>query len=300
MFYVCIMSALKVFAIIFVSVTVIFARVNLITIILRIEFQHTEAVKRGYQGVNFDEDECHNHLRGHVKDNLLDREEWHDSLTRLRALRDETGFSASEELLADIQALENQEIETQQFRIGEAYAEVILEQELTCRFHWNENRDTRNPKGNKTGADLVGFIEVDGQVLFLFGEVKTSSEVANRPPQVMTNADGIERQLRDLYNDRNKRLILISYLKNKMRHYQDGHPFKSDFEASERAYYSGNCDYQLIGVLVRDVEPDERDVSTSYNRLKDHVLTPKGIKLLAMYLPVRKEEWLNIINDRQG
>lgn len=263
------------------------------------EFHLTETDKRAYHGLSLLENEAHVHFQGPVRDNLLDREEWQESLNRLRSLRDETGFVASDELLADIQALENAEIETQQFRIGEAYAEIILEQEFTCRFHWNENRDTRNPKGNKTGADLVGFIEVNNQVLFLFGEVKTSSEITNRPPQVMTSADGIERQLRDLYNDRSKRLILISYLKNKMRHYPTNHPFRSDFEASERNYYSGDCDYQLIGVLVRDVEPDERDVSITYERLKSHVLNPKGIKLIALYIPIKKEDWLATINRDQ-
>jgi hypothetical protein len=262
-------------------------------------YEHNETIKRNYQGIALDEQKCRNHLKGVVKDNLLDREEWQDSLTRLRALRDETGFVANDELLADIQALENQEIETQQFRVGEAYAEIVLEQEFTCRFHWNENRDARNPKGNKAGADLVGFFEVDGQVLFLFGEVKTSSETATRPPQVMTSTVGIEGQLRDLYDDRSKRLVLISYLKNKMRHYPEGHAFRSDYESSERAYYSGDCDYQLIGVLVRDVDPDERDVSVSYGRLKDQILEPRGIKLLALYLPIRKEEWLGIINESQ-
>lgn len=263
---------------------------------MQVIYSQLETAKRSYQGITLDDRECRAHLIGGVRDNLLDREEWQDSLNRLRALRDETGFTASEELLADIQALESAEIETQQFRIGEAYAEIFLEQEHTCRFHWNENRDTRNPNGNKTGADLVGFIEVEGQVLFLFGEVKTSSETQNRPPQVMTKADGIERQLRDLYNDRNKRLILISYLKSKMRHYPDGHAFINDFDASCRAYYSGNCDYQLIGFLVRDVDPDHRDVSVSYERLRTQVLEPKGIKLLALYLSIKKEEWNEIIN----
>jgi len=193
--------------------------------------------------------------------------------------------------------LENEQLELQQFRVGEAYAEVILEEAFVCRFHWNENRDARNPKGNKTGADLVGFIEVDGQVLFLFGEVKTSSETANRPPQVMTSSDGIEKQLRDLYDDRAKRQILIAYLQSKVRHYPEGHPFKADYNASFRAYYSNNCQFQLIGVLVRDVAHDHRDVSVSYNRLSQHILEPNGIKLLALYLPMQKEEWQAIINE---
>lgn len=265
---------------------------------MNVLFQQVESLTRGYHGIHADEQECRAHLGEGVKDNLLDREEWQDSLNRLKALHEETGFEANEGLLADIQALESEAVEVQQFRIGEAYAEVILEQEFSCRFHWNENRDARNPKGNKTGADLVGFVEVEGEVLFLFGEVKTSSETAKRPPQVMTGGKGIESQLRDLYDDRLKRSILIAYLKNKMRHFPEEHPFRSDFEASQRAYYSDFENFHLIGVLVRDVEHDERDVSLSFGRLKEHILEPKGIKLVALYLPLPKELWLDVINER--
>lgn len=264
---------------------------------MNILYGYTYNDYRSYQGITVDEQQCRAHLQGAVKDNLLDREERQNTLDTLRALQEETGFNATQELIADIQALENEQLELQQFRVGEAYAEVILEEAFVCRFHWNENRDARNPKGNKTGADLVGFIEVDGQVLFLFGEIKTSSETANRPPQVMTSSDGIEKQLRDLYDDRIKRQILIAYLQSKMRLYPEGHPFKTDYNASFRAYYSNNCQFQLIGVLVRDVAYDHRDVSVSYNRLSQHILEPNGIKLLALYLPIQKEEWQAIINE---
>jgi hypothetical protein len=264
---------------------------------LRIDYQHNDSTHRGYQGIVLDTEECRVHLQGLVKDNLLDREERDDTLDRLRALRDETGFEASDGLLADIQALEDENVQVQNFRVGEAYAEVILEQDFACRFHWNELRDARNPKGNKTGADLVGFIEVNGQILFLFGEVKTSSETVNRPPQVMTGADGIERQLRDLYSNRIKRQILISYLKNKIRQFGTDHPFRLDYNASERAYYSNPENYYLIGVLIRDVDPDERDLSLSYNKLRTRILEPTGLKLLALYLPIQQDDWVGIINE---
>ncbi len=263
---------------------------------MRIDYQHNESNGRGYQGISLDEQECREHLQGRVKDNLLDREERSDMLERLRALNEETGF-ASERLLADIQDFENENVQVQNFRIGEAYAEVFLEQAFSCRFYWNELRDARNPSGYKTGADLVGFIEVEGQVLFLFGEVKTSSETANRPPKVMTGADGIERQLRDLYRNRGKRQILISYLKNKILLFPENHPFKLDFIFGLRAYYSNPEDYQLIGVLIRDVEPEERDLSLSYGRLRTQILEPVGLKLLALYLPIQQKEWLDIINE---
>lgn len=260
-------------------------------------YHHEESSRRGYQGFSFEEQDCRSHLQGSVKNNLLDRDEREDTLERLRALIDETGFEASDDLLADIQVLGDENVQVQNFRVGEAYAEVILEQEFACRFYWNELRDARNPKGNKTGADLVGFIETDGQVLFLFGEVKTSSEIANKPPQVMTGAHGIEVQLRDLYMSSVKRQILISYLKSKMRLYPDGHSFKLDFDAGLRAYYSNPQDYHLIGVLIRDIEPNEIDLSISYNKLRTQIFEPAGLKLLALYLPIKQEEWIAIINE---
>ncbi len=69
--------------------------------------------------------------------------------------------------MQDIQSLRDETVDVQKFRIGEAMAEVVLQQHFSCRFYWNELRDARNPKGNKTGADLVGFIEIDNEVLFL-------------------------------------------------------------------------------------------------------------------------------------
>jgi hypothetical protein len=258
-------------------------------------FQHLDSGKRNYQGFTLDEQECRVHLQGGVKDNLLDREERNEMIEQLRALNEETGFS-SERLLADIQAFENENVKVQNFRVGEAYAEVILEQAFSCRFHWNELRDARNPSGNKTGADLVGFIEVDGQVLFLFGEVKLSSE-PNFPPSVMMGAKGIEGQLKDLYKNPTKRQILISYLKSKTSHLPNEHQYKIDFNLGLRAYYSNPENYQLIGVLIRDTEHDERDLSLSYRRLSASILDPIGLKLLALYLPIGQEDWFKIINE---
>jgi len=262
---------------------------------MNIEYQNIETYNRGYHGVSVTETECLEHLQGSVKDNLLDRQEREDTIEKLRALQAETGFNASEQLLVDIQSLESEEINERIFRVGEAYTEIFLEEQFSCRFHWNELRDARNPKGNKTGADLVGFIEIDGEVLFLFGEVKTSSEY-KRPPQVMTYTDGIENQLLDLYNNPSKRLILISYLKNKAILFSESHQFRIDLDKGIRSYYSENNKYQLFGVLVRDIESNERDVLPSYDRLKRDILEPIGLQLLALYVPIRSRDWLETIN----
>lgn len=265
---------------------------------MEIEYNYTEAPRRGYKGIYSSEQIFSDHLKGPVKDNLIDREEHNNLLEHFRRLNTDTGFNSSSELLADIQALEQEDIDVRDFRVGEAYAEVILEEKFSCRFYWNELRDARNRKGSKTGADIIGFIENDDSVLFLFGEVKTSSEI-NRPPQVMTKStDGLEKQLCDLYCDRNKRNTLISYLKSKTTALDESHPFKVDLEKSIQNYYTSDNPkkYHIIGVLVRDVSPKEQDLSDSYHRIKETILAPSGLELLALYVPISKSDWLDVIN----
>ncbi|MEJ5351782.1 MAG: hypothetical protein WHS65_09340 [Melioribacteraceae bacterium] len=262
---------------------------------MKYEYQHNESNIRGYEGITFDKNESNVILNNEVKSKLIDRPQRDDMLKILETLKQDTGFEKSETLLVDIQTLLNENVDVQDFRIGEALAEVVLEENFNCRFYWNELRDARNPKGNKTGADLVGFIEIGNEILFLFGEVKTSSEQKS-PPQVMTNPDGIENQLKDLYNDQQKRLILISYIKSKID-LVDSEGFKQDFNNAIKNYYiSNSTNYLLYGVLVRDTNPDENDIKKSYEKLKIEILKPTGLKLLAIYLPITKEKWLSIIN----
>ncbi|HAA12965.1 MAG TPA: hypothetical protein DCE41_15255 [Cytophagales bacterium] len=264
---------------------------------MKTTYQHTDTKHRGYQGISLQEQECRTLLQGSVKDNLLDREERDDTLNQLRALQTDTGFAVSGGLMADIQALESEDVQVKNFRIGEAFAEILLEKEFSCRFHWNELRDARNPKGNKTGADLVGFLELEGQTSFLFGEVKTSSETANRPPQVMTTRDGIENQLLDLGSSRSKRQILIAYLKSKTTNLPANHPFAQDFTTALKNYYSQAAQYHLAGVLVRDVASDEEDVAPSYRRLQGEITEPAGLRLVALYVPLEQKTWQGVMNE---
>jgi hypothetical protein len=259
-------------------------------------YSHIDSNCRCYHGWLFESEEAQALLSVSVRDNLLDCEEQELFLEDFAGLNT-TGFD-SERVLADMQAVQEEDpIDTRTWRIGEAFAEVALENHLGVRFHWNELRDARNPKGNKTGADIVGFIEANGDVLFLFGETKTSSETENRPPQVMTGAKQMETQLRDLYNSEEKRRILIKYLANKTRSLADDHPFKLDYRSAFKNYYLENHpNYQLIGVLIRDVEHDEDDLRESYERLRNTILEPKGLRLIACYIPVAKETWEGLIN----
>ena len=259
-------------------------------------FEHIEAEcnLRGFHGVSLNNTEFEQVLVGPVHDNLIDSEVVEAMLSELTGLS-ETGFSESESLLADIQTLKNPTPDDlRDWRIGETLAEVTLEKKFNCRFHWNELRDSRNPNGNKTGPDLVGFFEIDDSVFFLFGEVKTSSE-DSRPPQVMTKLDGIENQLINLFCSNHKRQILIAYLKSKTLDLPDEHAFKKDFKLALRSYYGHISSYQLIGVLVRDILPDPNDITISFNRIKNTILNPIGLKLIALYTPIKKDAWREII-----
>lgn len=259
-------------------------------------YSHIDSEHRSYHGWEFDDSEVQTALTGKVKDNLIDREEQELFLEDLAGLTS-TGFDSTR-VLADIQAIEEElPADSRTWRIGEAFAEIALENHLGVRFHWNELRDARNPKGNKTGADLVGFIEISGDVLFLFGEAKTSSEIMNRPPQVMTGANQMESQLRELYSSEQKRRVLIRYLASKTRNLPADHPFKIDFDNALKSYYTvDHTNYQLIGVLIRDVEKHEDDLKGSYLRLRDIILAPRGIRLVACYLPLEKVTWEVIMN----
>ena len=57
------------------------------------------------------------------------------------------------------------------WKIGEALAECYLEDFEKVRFYYPSSRDSKNPKANLQGADLVGFVDIDEETtIFLFGE----------------------------------------------------------------------------------------------------------------------------------
>jgi len=251
----------------------------------------------GYCGILFnDEIDFMTLLCNDIKNRLFDVPVRQDLLSTLNNLKTDTGFSSSQNLLVDIQSLSKGEIDVKNFEIGEAIAEVVLENDFKCRFHWNKRRDSKNPKGNQTGADLVGFIEHNDEILFLFGEVKTSSEKEN-PPQVMNQkGTGMIEQLKEIHSNQQKRRDLILYLQNKIE--LNGN-IKKDFQSAIKAYYNPDNNYQLIGVLIRDTEPNENDLKRVYEDLKDTILDPTGLQLVAVYVPIKQEKWIEIINQRQ-
>jgi len=47
----------------------------------------------------------------------------------------------------------------------------------------------------------------------------------------------------------------------------------------------------LVGVLLRDTQPDERDVKSRATALADKLPAPTRIEIIAWYLPVPIKQW---------
>ena len=133
--------------------------------------------KLEYEGISFVENEFPAFLKQTISPIYKD-EDYNAQMKEVAI--DMTGFDSE-----NLQAVFDTMPKVSNFRIGELVAEKIVESRYSAKFTYNSDRDLKNPNSNNTGADLVGFIEMeDGAVNFLFGEVKTSEEHTN-PPGVM-------------------------------------------------------------------------------------------------------------------
>lgn len=167
-------------------------------------------------------------------------------------------------------------------RIGELVAEKIVESRYSAKFTYNSDRDLKNPNSNNTGADLVGFIEMeDGAVNFLFGEVKTSEEHTN-PPGVMYGSTGMIDQLVELGTNSDKLKSLVKWIFIKCNSDKDLLVQKYIREAMQH-YVKDRSSIQLIGVLVRDTNPNEMDLKNRYIDLKKRINGQHNVQLLAVY-----------------
>jgi len=178
---------------------------------------------------------------------------------------------------------------------GEALAEAFLMESRGMVFPWNMERDKRNPFGSLPGADLVGFLsDGDGHRLAL-GEVKTSSEDAY-PPQVMSGRSGhMEHQIDKLASNLRTLCQLLKWLHPRTK---DGQ-FQDAFDRSCVAFFeSGTKAIALFGVLIRDTQPNAKDLSVRGAALRNRLAAPTRCDLIALYLPWKSVQLIPAI--RQG
>ncbi|WP_118987677.1 hypothetical protein [Photorhabdus sp. CRCIA-P01] len=228
------------------------------------------------QGISYSDAQLDLILSGPVKDILQDcsgRDEIAELLTGLVT----TEFEQNEltQVLVD-------EIEFEDWMIGEALAEAFVSECGQCEYPWPTSRDLKNSNASPAGCDLTGFQRVDDQELpyrFSFGEVKTSYD-AKSPPSVMTS---LGNQLFGLRDNKSVKGDLVRYL---ARH-AVGRSWQFKYRSAATRYLrSGGADIAVFGVLVRDTSPQQADIRGKAIALADNCPEETDIKIYAIHIPV--------------
>ena len=259
------------------------------------EYEHIEVETRKYEGVSYTENEIREIFPTQIKEKLLDTEGTNElSENLIDEYNDLVSTDFDTSYLVNILKLDDIIDEHIPWRIGEAFAEYFIETTLPAKFYYNELRDTRNVFGNKTGADLLGFININGETVFLFGEVKTSSE-KNSPPNVLQGRHGMIDQLKNLSENTKTTRQLVRNFGFKVKKLDNTNPFRIDYLNALKNYTFNK--FHLIGVLVRDTEPNENDLRARFKNLSKNITNEIGLNLTALYIPIKMEEWNNYITN---
>ena len=179
------------------------------------------------------------------------------------------------------------------WEIGEALAECLLRDDSNRNvvWPWNHLADRRTPRASLPGSDLVGFCCENGKTMFLLGQVKTSSR-AETPPSVMRGKKGLECQIKELVFCTEVQKSLLRWLHRRCRH----QPLYNLYQDALRCYFgSGGKEFFVVGVLVRDTPPDERDLKSTSNNLVALINLPTRAELNAWYFPISTTEWSTLL-----
>jgi hypothetical protein len=181
------------------------------------------------------------------------------------------------------------------WEIGEALAECTIrdDAEQETQWPWNTVRDRRTPRASLPGADLLGFCRRDGAVYLLLGEVKTSSS-SDSPPNVMFGGSGMTWQLEENASRLDIQRTLLKWLHARCQSGAHREMFK---QAVRRYLKSGGKAIVLVGVLIRDTEPNELDLKSRGEHLGDSFEAPMRVELQAWYLPVPIKEWPALMTE---
>jgi len=166
------------------------------------------------------------------------------------------------------------------WEIGEAYAQTYIEDNYHSYLPWNINRDTKKPGSSLPGADIVGLHSHNNSVFFLFGEIKTSSQ-KKYPPSVTYGPDGLKKQLEELCTEEETIITLIKYLGFRLKNTKYWDMYQKAFYN----YHINNFNVHIFGVLVRDVDPNKKDLSERAKSLASYCINGRQVYLTAIYLP---------------
>lgn len=185
--------------------------------------------------------------------------------------------------------------EDKSWAIGEALAECILaddEARQIC-WPWNLVRDRRAPRASLPGADLVGFCKEGDKVFLLIGEIKTSSD-KNVPPKVMNGSGGMAWQLEKDATCLEIQHTLLRWLRARCNTSE----LEGLYQAAAKRYaQSCGKEILLVGVLLRDTEPHEADVTNRAKALANILDSPTRIEIMAWYLPIPIKSWPSLLRE---
>jgi hypothetical protein len=228
------------------------------------------------------------YIQDRVRERVEDADEQTSFASELRGMAT-TGMATEfvEKLLESVP-------EEKSWAIGEALAECILEDEDSREvcWPWNSVRDRRTPRASLPGADLMGFCKEGNEVFLLFGEVKTSSDL-KAPPQVMNGSGGMAWQLEEEATRLDIQHSLLKWLRcrcNEPEHKDLYH------EAVQRYVSSEGKEILLVGLLLRDTQPDELDLKSRAKHLSEKLKAPTRIELHAWYLPIPIRDWATLLD----
>jgi len=241
--------------------------------------------KRWVDGDAFSE-----YLSSRVRSRLIDEEYVVPFQEDLRGLATGTSMDSSflETLLAS-------PVEKEAWEVGEALAECLLEDE-GARWPWNMERDKRTPRASLPGADLIGFMEKNGEATLILGEVKTSAD-SQAPPQVMTGKSGMIQQLEQLSKNNDIHMTILKWLCARCT----TPAMRQLYESAVKKYLNSTCrDVILFGFLMRDTLPNELDLKNRGNALAKIATLPMQIQLNAWYFPHPINKWPILIEGTQN
>ncbi len=234
-----------------------------------------------------DENAFAEYMRGKVCDYVADTDTGEPFAAELRGLAT-TGVETEfvEKLLRAVP-------DPVSWEVGEALAQCIVSQDdkREIIWPWNTVRDRRAPRASLPGADLVGFCRKDDVALLLFGEVKTSSDLTT-PPNIMYGGSGMTWQLQEDATRLDVQHVLLKWLRARC----SSQEYIKLYRASVHRYLkSQGKEILLIGILLRDTSPDERDVKTRAIALAKELTLPTQIEIVAWYLPVQISKWVALV-----
>ena len=151
---------------------------------------------------------------------------------------------------------------------GECFAYDQVEKHLGINIPWPPFWDRRLRRASLPGADIIGLKDEGNNIIFVFGEIKTSSQ-EKYPPDVMTKPnDGLIDQI--------KRLASRETIKDHIQWLSlraEGKDWKEDFNKALKYYVQHDIGYIIIGLLIRDTLPNVHDLKCVLEKLRTFEIT---------------------------